>query len=69
MAAYCNSRPITPKIATVGKLPVIDGFGARVAWHPGLIAETFSELQEALHWLKGFGAKAAAHKTGSQSAH
>jgi len=49
MAEYCNSRSITPKIATVGKLPVIDGFGARVAWNRGLIAETFSELQEALH--------------------
>ena len=64
MAEYCNSLSITPKIATVGKLPVIDGFAARVAWNRGLIAETFSELQKAIHWLKGFGSKVAAHKIG-----
>jgi hypothetical protein len=64
MAEYCSSRSITPKVATVGKPPLINGFGARVAWNRGLVAETFLELQKATDWLKGFGAKAAAHEIG-----
>src|SRR5690348_1886103 len=31
MAEYCTSRSLTPKVATVGKLPLINGFAARVA--------------------------------------
>ena len=64
VAEYCSSRSITPKVATVGKPSLINGFAARVAWNRGLVAETFSELQEAMNWLKGFGSKAAAHKIG-----
>ncbi len=64
VAEYCSSRSITPKVATVGKPPLINGFGARVAWNRGLVAETFSELQKARDWLKGFGSKAAAHEIG-----
>jgi hypothetical protein len=55
MAEYCNSRSITPKVATVGKLPLMNGFAARVASNRGLAAETFSESQKAMDWLKGFG--------------
>ena len=55
VAEYCNSRSITPKIATVGKPPLINGFAARVVWNRGLVAETFPELQKALDWLKVFG--------------
>jgi hypothetical protein len=61
MAEYCRSRSITPKIATVGKPPLIDGFAARVAWNRGLIAETFLDVQKAMDWLKAFGSKADAH--------
>ena len=55
---------VTPKVATVGKPPLINGLAARVASNRGLVAETFSELQEAMDWLKGFGSKAASHKVG-----
>ena len=64
VAEYCSSRFMTQKIATVGKPPLIDGFAARVASNRGLVAETFSELPQAVCWLKGFGSKAAAHKIG-----
>ncbi len=64
VAEYCTSRGMTPKVAAVGQAPLIDGFAARVASNRGLVAETFSELQKAMGWLKGFGSKAAAHKIG-----
>ena len=64
LAEYCQSRSITPKVATAGKPPLINGFAARVAWNRGLVAETFWELQKARDWLKGFGSKAVAHKIG-----
>jgi hypothetical protein len=57
MAEYCHSQSISPKVATVGKLPLIDGFAARVASNRGLVAETFPELQKAMDWLKGFSFK------------
>ena len=64
LAEYCNSRSMTPKVATVGRAPLIDGFAARVASNRGLVAETFPELQKAMDWLKGFGSKAAAQELG-----
>ena len=51
IAEYCLRRPRTPKVATVGKPPTINGFAARVAWNRGLVAETFTEMQRALDWL------------------
>jgi hypothetical protein len=62
MAEYCNSRSITPKVATVGRLPLINGFAARVASNRGLVAETFSESQKAMGWLNEFASKAIASK-------
>ena len=64
VAEYCNSRCTTTKVATVGKLPLINGFAARVASNRGLVTETFSELQKAMDWLKGFGSQAAAPTSG-----
>jgi hypothetical protein len=64
VADYCNSRYTTPKLATVGEPPLIDGFPARVATTGGLVAETFSESQEAMDWLKSFGSNAAAPTNG-----
>jgi hypothetical protein len=64
LAEYCNNRSMAPKVATVGKLPLINGFAALVAWNRGLVAETFPESQKAMDWLKGFGSKAAAHEIG-----
>jgi hypothetical protein len=63
VAEYCLNRSFNPKIATVGKLPLVDGFGALVAGNRGLTAETFSELPKAMDWLKAFALKAAYHKT------
>jgi len=40
-----------PKIAVVGKPPVIDGLGAVVASSGGVDVQTFSEVQQALEWL------------------
>jgi hypothetical protein len=59
MAEYCNSRSLTPRVATFGYPPLINGFAAQVAWNRGLVADTFSELQIAMDWLKRFGPKAA----------
>ena len=60
MAEYCNHRSVSPRVATVGKLPLINGFAALVASNRGVVSETFSELHEAMDWLKGFGSEAAA---------
>jgi len=51
--AYWSSRlaQVVPKIAVVGKPPVIDGFAALVASNRGIDASTFSEIQRALDWL------------------
>jgi len=52
-AAYylSKSRTIRPKIASVGKAPLVDGFGAMVASNRGLNAKAFSDVQQALDWL------------------
>jgi hypothetical protein len=46
-----KSRTIRPKIAIVGKAPLIDGFGAMVASNRGLNAKAFSDVPQALDWL------------------
>jgi len=51
MAQYCQSRFMSPKVATVGTPPTIDGFGALVARNRGMVAETFPDLQTAQAWL------------------
>jgi hypothetical protein len=51
MAEYCRNRPIYPRVAVVGKPPIVNGFGAQVASNRGLISMTFSETQPALNWL------------------
>jgi hypothetical protein len=52
-AAYSFSKSwkIRPKVAVVGKVPLVDGFGALTASNRGLDAKTFSEVQPALDWL------------------
>jgi len=52
-AAYSfgKSRKLRPKIAVVGKAPLIDGFAAAAASNRGLNAKTFSDVQQALDWL------------------
>ncbi len=52
-AAYSFSKSwkTRPKVAVVGKAPLVDGFGALTASNRGLDAKTFSEVQQALDWL------------------
>jgi hypothetical protein len=59
MAEYCVSKSIYPKVALVGQLPFLTGFGATVASNRGLTTATFSESQSALKWLRAFRPKAA----------
>ena len=42
---------VRPKVALVGKAPLMDGFGAMVALSRGLNVKTFSEVSQALDWL------------------
>ena len=58
MADYCVSKSIYPKVALIGKPPLVTGFGAEVASNRGLTSMTFSERQPALNWLRAFGSKA-----------
>jgi len=52
-ADYWSSRSskMIPKIAVVGKPPVINGLGALVASDGGIQVRTFPEVQQALEWL------------------
>jgi hypothetical protein len=52
-AAYSFSKSwkTRPKVAVVGKAPLVDGFGALTASNRGLDTKTFSEVQQALDWL------------------
>jgi hypothetical protein len=58
MAEYCVSRSIYPKVALIGKPPIVTGLGAEAASNRGLTSMTFSERQPALNWLRAFGSKA-----------
>jgi hypothetical protein len=58
MAEYCVSKSLHPKVALIGKPPLVNGFGAQVASNRGLTSMTFSERQPALDWLRAFASKA-----------
>jgi hypothetical protein len=51
IAAYLKQRQMSPRIAFVGKPPVMDGFGVRVGQNLGLSTEIFPTQQDALSWL------------------
>ena len=51
VATYIVQRQMNHRLALVGKLPTLDGFGVRVAQNRGLTTEFFSNQQEALNWL------------------
>jgi hypothetical protein len=55
MAEYYRSRSPSMKVAVVGKPPLVDGFAAQIAFNRGIAAATFSEVNEAVSWLKRFG--------------
>jgi hypothetical protein len=52
MAEYCRDKSIYPRVAVVGKPPIVTGFGAEVAFNRGLISMTFSDSHAALNWLR-----------------
>lgn len=54
VAAYVKQRVVNPRLAFVGKLPTMDGFGVRVAQNRDLVVKMFSSQQEAMEWLKGW---------------
>jgi hypothetical protein len=51
IAAYLTQRQMNVKVAIVGRLPTVNGFGVRVARNRGVVTEVFSTQQEALIWL------------------
>jgi hypothetical protein len=55
MAEYCLGKSIHPKVAVIGRPPIVTGFGAEVASNRGLTSMTFSERQPALNWLRVVG--------------
>lgn len=50
-AQHLNGRGMDVKVAIVGRLPTVNGFGVRVARNRGIVTEAFSTQQEALNWL------------------
>jgi hypothetical protein len=58
MAEYCRNKSIHPRVAVIGKPPIVTGFGAQVASNRGLVSMTFSESQAALNWLRLVSSKA-----------
>jgi hypothetical protein len=54
LAKYASKKPLALKMATIGPLPLIDGFAELVASNRGAIVATFRELHEAKAWLDGF---------------
>ena len=49
-----------PIVAVIGRPPLVNGFGAKVASNRGLTTEVFLDLQSAIDWLNRFGTTAAA---------
>ena len=41
MAEYCRNKSIHPRVAVIGKPPIVTGFGAMVASNRGLVSMTF----------------------------
>jgi hypothetical protein len=58
MAEYCVSKSIYPKVARIGKPPLVTGFGAEAVATRGLTSMTFSERPLAVNWLGAMGSKA-----------
>jgi hypothetical protein len=49
---YCGRQKFWPRLAFVGRPPVVDGFGVLVAKNRGLDTETFPNCKEALGWVR-----------------
>ena len=52
IAEYCRSKLRVPSVAVIGKPPSVTGLCARVASNRGMPAETFSDRQQGLDWLR-----------------
>src|SRR5262245_47750463 len=51
LVAHCREHQSWVRLAFVGELPVVDGFGVLVARNRGMDAQTFSNRKEAFAWL------------------
>jgi hypothetical protein len=51
IVAHVRLRGMNPRIAMVGHPPTVNGFAMRVSQNRDVSAETFSDLEQALHWL------------------
>jgi hypothetical protein len=51
IAAYLSEHEMNLKLAFVGTLPTMNGFGVRVARNRGIITNLFPSQQEAVRWL------------------
>jgi hypothetical protein len=49
--AFTKARKLRPKVALVGKPPLIDGFAVIVAANRGINAKVFCEIPQALEWF------------------
>ena len=52
LAEYCQRRLTIFTVALIGKPPSVTGLGARVASNRGVPAETFSDREQGLEWLR-----------------
>jgi hypothetical protein len=53
MAKHEHLRGFHPRMALLGSLPTVDGFGVLVVQNRGVNAKAFSVKEEALGWLAG----------------
>jgi hypothetical protein len=54
IAAYVKQRQMNTRLAIVGKLPTVNGFGVLVAQNRDLVTNAFSSQEEALDWLRSW---------------
>ena len=60
VAEYYLQRLRFPIVAVIGRPPLVNGFGAKVASNRGLTTEVFLDLQSAIDWLNRFEETATA---------
>jgi hypothetical protein len=65
VAEYSTTKPMTLRIATVGKAPLVDGFGAVVASNRNVSAAAFSDATNAVKWLNRFARSLSSSASGT----
>jgi CheY-like chemotaxis protein len=59
LVTYCGEHKLWPRLAFIGKPPVVDGFGILVARNRGLDAERFPNWKEGLDWVRAASKRVA----------